>query len=61
MAFIDFSKPYDKVDQGKLWVLLEKLGINGRFLRFLKALYEDSSCRVKVHDKLSEKFGITVD
>ena len=39
-------------------MLLEMLGSNGRFLRFLKALYEDSSCRVKVHDKLSEKFGI---
>ena len=34
------------------------MGRNGRFLRFLKALYQDSSCRVKVHDKLSKKFGI---
>ena len=34
VAFIDFAKAYDKVDRGKLWVLLEKLGINGRFLRF---------------------------
>ena len=58
VAFIDFAKAYDKVDRGKLWGLLERLGINGRFLRFLKALYEDSSCRVKVHDKLSDKFGI---
>ena len=58
VVFIDFVKTYDKVDREKLWGLLEKLGINGKFLRFLKALYEDSSCRVKVHDKLSDKFGI---
>ena len=37
---IDFSKAYDKVDRRKLWSCLEGLGINGKFLHFLKALYE---------------------
>ena len=32
--------------------------MNGRFLRFLKALYQDSSCRVRVHDRLSEEFEV---
>ena len=36
---------------------LEQLSVNGRFLRFLKALYQDSSCRVRVHAKLSEEFS----
>ena len=49
---------YDKVDRGKIWGCLEQLGVYGRFLRFLKALYEDSSCRVKVQDKLSEEFSV---
>ena len=38
VAFIDFAKAYDKVDRGKLWRCLEQLGVNGRFLSFLKAL-----------------------
>ena len=41
-----------------MWGLLEQLGVNGRFLRFVKALYQDSSCRVKVHNKLSEDFEV---
>ena len=44
VAFIDFTKAYDKVDRVKLWGCLEQLGINDRFLSFLKALYQDSSC-----------------
>ena len=47
------------MDRGKLWGGLEQLGINDRFLRFLKALYQDSSCRVRVNDKLSEEFDIS--
>ena len=34
VAFIDFSKAYDKVDNRKLWSCLEGLGINGKFLHF---------------------------
>ena len=38
---------------------MEQLDVNGRFLSFfLKALYQDSSCRVKVKDGLSEEFGV---
>ena len=39
IAFIDFSKAYDKVDRDKLWKCLEKLGVNNKFLRFLQSLY----------------------
>ena len=58
VALIDFTKAYDMVDRGKMWWCLEWLGVNGRFLSFLKALYQDSSCRVKVQDRLSEEFGV---
>ena len=58
VAFIDFTKAYDKVDQVKLWSCLEQLGINDRFLTFLKALYQESSCRVRVSDRLSEEFDV---
>ena len=56
VAFIDFTKAYDTVDRGKMWWCLERLGVNGRFLSFLKALYQDSSCRVKVQ----EEFGVGI-
>lgn len=32
VAFIAFSKAYDKVDRKKLWSCLERMGINGKFL-----------------------------
>ena len=43
-----------------MWWCLEQLGINGRFLSFLKVLYQSSSCRVKVQDRLSEEFGVGI-
>ena len=58
VAFLDFSKAYDKVDRKKLWTRLHDMGINGSFLKFLKALYKGSSCRVRVEDRLSEAFTI---
>ena len=36
---------------------MEQLGVNGRFLSFLKALYQDSSW---VQDRLSEEFGVGI-
>ena len=35
------------------------MGINGSFLKFLKALYKGSSYRVRVEDRLSEAFTIS--
>ena len=58
VAFLDFSKAYDRVDRKKLWTRLHDMGINGSFLKFLKALYKGSSCRVRVGDRLSEAFTI---
>ena len=58
VAFIDFAKAYDKVDRVKLWSCLQCVGVNGRFLRFLQALYEGSVCRVKVNGQVSEDFEV---
>ena len=58
VAFIDFAKAYDKVDRVKLWSCLQSVGVNGRFLRFLQALYEGSVCRVKVNGQVSEDFEV---
>ena len=34
--------------------------MNGKFLQFVKALYQGSSCRLKVNDKVSEQFGVNI-
>ena len=57
-AFINFAKAYDKVDREKLWSCLQSVGVNGRFLRFLQALYEGSMCRVKVNGQVSDDFEV---
>ena len=59
VAFIDFSKAYDRVDRRRLWRCLEGHGISGGFLQFLRALYDSTSCRVKVGNKQSDEFLVT--
>ena len=58
-SFIDFKKAYDRVDRGKLWRCLEGMGLGGRLSAFLKAVYEDVSCEVKVGEGRSEPFKVT--
>lgn len=48
----------DKVDREKLWSCLQSAGVNGRFLRFLQALYDRNMCRVKVNGHISEEFEV---
>ena len=42
----------------KLWSCLQSVGVIGRFLRFLQALYERNMCRVKVKGHISEEFEV---
>ena len=62
VAFIAFSKAYmTRWTRENCGVrCLDKLGINGKFLQILQALYEGTSCRVRVGDKHSEEFQINV-
>ena len=56
VAFIDFSKAYDRIDRGKIWKCLESMGVNGKFLFFLQSLYAGTSCWVKVDDRQKSSF-----
>ena len=58
-SFIDFKKAYDRVDRRKLWRCLERMGLGGCLLAFIKAVYTDVSCEVKVGEGRSEPFKIT--
>ena len=60
VAFIDFSKAYDKVNRDKSWSCLQSVGVKGSFLRFLQELYEGSVRKVKVEGQVSEDFKVNI-
>ena len=60
VAFIDFSKAYDRIDGGRLWKSLETMGVSSKFLSVLQLLYAGTSCRVKVGDRQSEVLNVNV-
>ena len=60
VAFIDFSKAYDKIDRDKLWGCLEQLGAGGKFLDLLQSLYQGTSCQVRIGDMQSRVFEVNV-
>ena len=49
MAFIDLQKAYDSVDRKILWRKLEAMGIKGKFLASIKALYEGDFVTTEVN------------
>ena len=57
VAFIDFSKAYDRIDRTLLWHKLEQFGISGDFLKTLQALYADVKCSVRVNNTLTDWFN----
>ena len=46
-AFVDLRKAYDMVPHELLFLKLESIGIRGHMLSFLRALYRDSTFRVR--------------
>ena len=61
-CFVDFRKAFDTVSRQALVYKLDKLGIKGRFLSvlILKHMYSNSSVRIKLLQKLSDKIDILV-
>ena len=59
-CFVDFRKAFDTVSRQGLVYKLDKLGIKGRFLSVLKHIYSNSSVRIKLLQKLSDKIDILV-
>ena len=57
-CFVDYAKAFDTVCREALLYKLWHLGIQGRFFRCLDFMYKNSSARVKLLNKLSEKIDI---
>ena len=58
-AFIDLKKAYDSVDRDLLWGKLESLGIQGKILQSIKAVYSDVKCKVKIGGEVGNEFSVT--
>ena len=60
VAFVDFSKAYDRVDRAMLWRVLAGMGVHGRALAALQAMYASVTLQVRVAGQLGEPFGSEV-
>ena len=56
-VFIDFKKAYDRLYHGWLFRLLDHVGIRGKFLDLVKAMYGGTQYSVRVAGHLSESFS----
>ena len=58
VAFLDFKKAYDRVPHCALFRKLERLGLRGRFIQFVRALYAQSTFCVRLPSGLSEEIPL---
>ena len=58
IAFLDFTKAFDRVWRDGLWEKLHKMGIRGKLARVVKAMYEQHQAQVKVNGQIGEPFEI---
>ena len=58
LAFLDLKKAYDSVPIGNILYKLDRLGIRGKCLHFIKNLYLTSKANVKIDNQLSDSFKI---
>ena len=56
-CFVDLEKAYDSTPRDKLWQRLHDLGIRGRMLFAIAALYADVKYQIKFTNGLSKVFG----
>ena len=57
-CFVDYSKTFDTVCREALLYKLWHLGIQGRFFRCLNNMYTNSTAKIKLLNKLSEKIDL---
>jgi len=57
-AFLDLEKAYDRVWREGLWRALEQYGVEGRLLRAIQSLYQDSEAAVKVGEEITDWFQV---
>ena len=58
VAFLDFKKAYDRVPHGALFRKLERLGLRGSFIQFVRSLYAQSTFCVRLPSGLSNEIPL---
>ena len=55
-AFVDYQKAFDLVDRSSLWLKLIQLNINGRIMKLIYNLYQNTKACVKLNNCISNSF-----
>src|SRR5271170_6804172 len=58
VVFIDFKKAFDTVPHEALFYRLKTIGVRGRSLKFIKALYRGSTAKVIVGSETTDGFPL---
>ena len=59
VAFIDFSKAFDRINRDLLWSKLQLQGLNGHMRNILKAIYIDVRCCARINGTNTDWFQVT--
>ena len=59
-AFIDFKPAFDTIDRKIMIEKLEKEHIKGRYLRWVKKIYEETWCEVITKEGVSRRFSTSI-
>ena len=55
-TFIDFKKAFDSINRDMMFAILRHYGIPEKIVKAIRTIYEHSTSRVLVDEKLSEEF-----
>ena len=55
---LDFSKAYDKVSWRFLFLTMQKMRINDKFVNWVRLLFGNASIAINLNDSLGNKFSI---
>lgn len=58
LVFIDLKAAFDKLDREVLWRAMEDLGLNVNTIRSVKEVYQETRCKIKIGDRLSNSFWV---
>ena len=59
-AFIDYQKAFDLVDRTSLWSKLLTYNINGRLMKVIFNLYQETKACIKLNNNLSNSFNCNI-
>ena len=57
--FIDFKAAHDSINRHSLYAAMKEMNISQKLIALVKATMNNTQCRVKIQNKLSEPINIT--